>query len=223
MLESLKKDLVAMAKRVQREGLCRHLSGNLSAMDPKTGYVVITPSQVDRNILTNRDIVVLDLKAHVIENLSDLRPTSESLMHLEIYKTRPDVKAICHTHSMYATTFAVLNKPIPAVVYEITNLRVTKARIPVAPYGRPGTLALAKSVIEPLKEADVFLLQGHGAVAVSTTGIYNAYLKAAYIEEIAQLYFNVLCAGGGKEPFAFPQEELLNWAYPSQIKFPDKK
>ena len=119
MLESLKKDVVAMAKRAQKEGLCKHLSGNLSARDPETGYVVITPTQVDRDLLTARDMVVLDLDANVIENESGLRPTSESLMHLQIYKTRPDVNAICHTHSMYATTFAVLNKPIPAVVYEL--------------------------------------------------------------------------------------------------------
>lgn len=52
MLESLKKDVVAMAKRAQSEGLCKHLSGNLSARDPETGYVVITPTQVDRDLLT---------------------------------------------------------------------------------------------------------------------------------------------------------------------------
>ena len=95
MLESLKKDVVAMAKRAQKEGLCKHLSGNLSARDPETGYVVITPTQVDRDLLTARDMVVLDLDANVIENESGLRPTSESLMHLQIYKTRPDVNAIC--------------------------------------------------------------------------------------------------------------------------------
>ena len=78
MLESLKKDVVAMAKRAQKEGLCKHLSGNLSARDPETGYVVITPTQVDRELLTARDMVVLDLDANVIENESGLRPTSES-------------------------------------------------------------------------------------------------------------------------------------------------
>lgn len=222
MLESLKKDVVAMAKRAQKEGLCKHLSGNLSARDPETGYVVITPTQVDRELLTARDMVVLDLDANVIENESGLRPTSESLMHLQIYKTRPDVNAVCHTHSMYATTFAVLNKPIPAVVYEIANLGVTKSRIPVAPYGRPGTTDLSDSVIEPVQEADVFLLQGHGAVAVSQGNIYDAYLRAAYIEELAQLYYNALCAGQGEEPYFFPPEELQKWEYPSQIKFPNK-
>ena len=52
--------------------------------------------------------------------------------------------------------------------------------------------------------------------------IYDAYLRAAYIEELAQLYYNALCAGQGEEPYFFPPEELQKWEYPSQIKFPNK-
>lgn len=222
MLESLKSQVVAIAKRAQREGLCKHKSGNFSARDSKTGYVVITPTSLDRELLQVRDMVVMDLDANVIENPTGLRPTSESLMHLQIYKTRPDVMAIAHTHSMYATVFAVLEKPIPAVVYEIANLNCSKARIPVAPYGRPGTPALAESVIDPVQEADVLLLQGHGAVAVDQNNIDEAYLKACYIEELAELYHHALTANGGKEPKSFPPEELQKWAYPKEIQFPNE-
>lgn len=220
MLESLKNEVVAIAKRAQREGLCKHKSGNFSARDPQTGYVVITPTSLDRELLTARDMVVMDLDANVIENPSGLRPTSESLMHLKIYQTRPDVHAIAHTHSMYATVFAILNKPIPAVVYEVCTLNCSKARIPVAPYGRPGTTALAETVAEPVQEADVFLLQGHGAVGVDANTIGEAYLKACYIEELAELYHHALTANGGAEPDTFPAEELQRWEYPKEIKFP---
>ena len=99
---------------------------------------------------------------------------------------------------------------------------MSKSRIPVAPYGRPGSTDLSDSVIEPVQEADCFLLQGHGAVAVDSREIYDAYLKASYIEELAQLYFNSLVANRGQEPDYFPPEELQSWAYPSQIKFPNK-
>lgn len=119
MLENLKKDVCEIAKRAQRDGLCKHKSGNFSARDVKSGYIVITPTSVDRELLTPRDMIVMDLEANVIENLSGLKPTSESLMHITIYKTRKDANAIAHTHSMYATTFALLNKPIPAIVYEV--------------------------------------------------------------------------------------------------------
>ena len=220
MLESLKHEVMNIAKRAQREGLCKHKSGNFSARDEETGYVVITPTSVDREDLVVPDMIVMDLDANVIENQTGLRPTSESLMHLKIYQTRPDVRAIAHTHSMYATVFAVLEKPIPAVVYEIANLNCSKARIPVAPYGRPGTPALAESVVGPCQEADVFLLQGHGAVAVDEGNIGEAYLKVCYIEELAELYYHALVAGGGKEPNSFAAEELQKWEYPKEIKFP---
>ena len=142
-------------------------------------------------------------------------------MHLKIYQTRPDVRAIAHTHSQFATTFAVLEKPIPAVVYEIANLNCSKARIPVAPYGRPGTPALADSVVDSVKEADVLLLQGHGSVAVDEDNIDEAYLKVCYIEELAELYYHALTANGGQEPKSFPVEELQKWEYPKEIKFPN--
>lgn len=219
MLENLKKDVCEIAKRAQREGLCKHKSGNFSARDLETGYVVITPTSVDRDLLTPRDMIVMDLDANVLENLSGLKPTSESLMHLMIYRQRPKATAVAHTHSMYATVFALLNKEIPAVVYEVANLGLTKARIPVAPYGRPGTTELADSVIESCTEADCFLLEKHGAVALDERDIYEAFLKAAYIEELAELYYHALEVNGGKEPDSFDQSELQKWEYPSQIKF----
>lgn len=219
MLETLKKDVCLIAKRAQKDGLCKHKSGNFSARDLESGYVVITPTSVDRELLTPRDMVVMDLDANVVENLSGLRPTSESLMHLMIYRQRPEATAIAHTHSAYATTFALLNKPIPAIVYEVANLGLTKARVPVAPYGRPGTTELAESVIESCKEADCFLLEKHGAVALDNRDIYEAFLKAAYIEELAELYHHALTANNCQEPPAFAQEELQKWEYPAQIKF----
>lgn len=219
MLETLKKDVCQIAKRAQKDGLCKHKSGNFSARDLESGYVVITPTSVDRELLTPRDMIVMDLDATVIENLSGLKPTSESLMHLMIYRQRPEATAIAHTHSAYATTFALLNKPIPAIVYEVANLGLTKGRVPVAPYGRPGTTDLADSVIESCKEADCFLLEKHGAVALDDRDIYEAFLKAAYIEELAELYHHALTANNCQEPPAFAQEELQKWEYPSQIKF----
>lgn len=219
MLETLKKDVCQIAKRAQKDGLCKHKSGNFSARDLGSGYVVITPTSVDRELLTPRDMIVMDLDATVVENLSGLKPTSESLMHLMIYRQRPEATAIAHTHSAYATTFALLNKPIPGIVYEVANLGLTKGRVPVAPYGRPGTTDLADSVIESCKEADCFLLEKHGAVALDSRDIYEAFLKAAYIEELAELYHHALTANNCQEPPAFAQEELQKWEYPSQIKF----
>lgn len=146
MLEELKKEVVKIAKEADRSGLCKHKSGNFSIRDKETGYVVVTPAAVDRAELTYHDICVVDLDANVIEAVTDLKPTSELLMHLEIYKTREDVRAVVHTHSRIATSFAVVNKPIPAIIYECATLGLKDAMIPVAPYGRPGTRELSNSV-----------------------------------------------------------------------------
>lgn len=217
MLEYLKKEVCEIAKRAQRDGLCKHKTGNFSVRDKISGYVVITPTSLDRELLTPRDMVVIDVNANIIENLSGLMPTSELFMHLMIYKKREDALAIVHTHSAFATTFALLKKPIPALVYEVAALGLTKARIPVAPYGRPGTRALAESVVDAAKEAQCFLIEKHGAVAFDTD-IYEAFLKAAYIEELAELYYRSLTVNCGKEPETFEQEELDSWQYPADVK-----
>lgn len=220
MLEPLKSDLVAVARRAQHDGLCKHKSGNFSIRDADSGLLVVSPTSLDRDEMSPRDVVVMNLDAEVVENESGLRPTSEVLMHLEIYKARPEVRAIVHTHSAYATTFALLNKPIPAIVYEVANLGLTRARVPVAPYGRPGTPELAQYVREAVTEADCVLLEKHGAVAVDERSIYEAFLKASYIEELAELYHHALTANQGQEPDSFEPEELRKWAYPPQITFP---
>ena len=220
MLEELKKRVIATAQSAQRDGLCKHKSGNFSMRDPETNYVVITPSGVDRELLVPEDMVVIDLDANVIEYRKGIRPSSEVLMHLMIYKTRPAVMAVAHTHSMYASVFAVLGKEIPAVVYEAMVLGLKTGVIPVAPYGRPGSMELAESVIEPIKISDALLLARHGALAVDENDIESAYLKANYIEEFAEIYYHVLTVTKGTEPPTFGPEELRAWGYPEEIKFP---
>lgn len=88
---------------------------------------------------------------------------------------------------------------------------------------RPGTPALAGNVIDSINGADCILLEKHGAVAVDDRNIYEAFLKAAYIEELAELYHHSLTANHGDEPASFEQDELQQWAYPAQITFPNRK
>ncbi len=217
MLEELKQQVVKYALSADRSGLCKHRAGNFSARDLKTGYVCITPTGVDREELSYHDIVVLDLEANVIEAETGLRPTSESLMHLSVYRSRPDVLAVAHTHSRFATAFAVLKKPIPAVVYEILGLGCKEGYIPVAPYGRPGTPELARSIIEPLQVSDVALMESHGVIAVDKD-LKEALLKAHYIEEMAEIYYRALMINGGQEPPTVSLDELKKWEYPKEIK-----
>ena len=218
MLKEIKRKVLECAVRAEEMGLCRHRSGNFSIRDEDTGLVCITPTGMDRSEMTYHDIVVVNMKAEVVEAETMHRPTSEVTMHLKIYEARPDVNAVVHTHSKFALTFAILNKPIPAIVTELMHLGCREGYIPVAPYGRPGTPALAESVIAPLGISDVVLMEKHGAVAVDKS-IKEALLKAAYLEELAEIYYNTLTLlGPGREPDYVSKEELQKWAYPKEIK-----
>jgi L-fuculose-phosphate aldolase len=217
MLEKLKEKVVKIAKEADKSGMCKHKSGNFSIRDEKTGYVVITPSGVSREILAPEHISVVDLDDNVIEMKTEYKPSSEILMHLEIYKTRQDVMAVAHTHSRFATAFSVLGKEIPPIIYECNNCS-KNGRIPVAPYGRPGTQVLAQNVADTLKYSDVCLMESHGAIAVGND-IEDAFLKAQYLEEIAEIYYITLTLNNLKEPNILPKEELEKWKYPSEVKF----
>ena len=142
MLDTLKEQVVAVAKEAERLGMCRHKSGNFSIYDPETGYVVITPSGVARDVLGPEHVCVMDLSGRVIERAAEVKPSSEAMMHLYIYKERKDIRAIVHTHARYSTAFSIMNKPIRPIVYECAYLGKT-GTVPVAPYGRAGTVDLA--------------------------------------------------------------------------------
>lgn len=215
MLEKLKRQVVRYAQQAEREGLCKHRSGNFSIHDKESGYIVITPTGMDRAEMLPEDVVVIDMQGNVVEALTGKKPTSESMMHMAVYKARPEVGAIVHTHSKNATAFAVMNKPIPAIVYELFLLGCKKGYIPVAPYGRPGTKELAESVLKPLAISDVALMQAHGVIAVADD-LKEALLRASYVEELAEIYYKTLTVLG-HEPDVVPVEELANWKYPSKL------
>jgi L-fuculose-phosphate aldolase len=213
MLEQLKKEVVRIAKLADDNGLCKHGSGNFSIRDEDSGYIVITPSAVSRDELTYEHVCVIDLDGKIIEKMESVRPSSESLMHLEVYKTRSDLKSIAHTHSKFATTFAVLDKEIPPITYESIAYG---AKLPIAPYGRPGTVDLAKSIVEPLKESDCCLMSKHGVLATSVNNLYDAFLKAVYIEEVAEIYYRAITINPGIGGIS--QDEFDKWAYPEEIE-----
>ena len=212
MLEEIKENVLCYALQADREGLCRHRSGNFSVRDAETGLICITPTAMDREEMTADDIVVIDMDGHTVESLHDQRPTSELMMHTAIYRSRSDVHAVAHTHSRAATAFAVMNKSIPAIVYELSILGCKEGYVPVAPYGRPGTRAAAENVLAPLSISDVALMQAHGVVAVADS-LKEALLRASYVEELADIYYRTLTVLG-HEPPTIPADELAKWKYP---------
>ncbi|MBQ1447308.1 MAG: class II aldolase/adducin family protein [Solobacterium sp.] len=213
MLEELKAEVVRIARKAQNSGLCKHKAGNVSALDPETGLVCITPSGVDRDYLTPDQVCVVDFDLNCIEGG---RPSSETLMHIECYKERPDIRAIVHTHSAMASAFACLNRPIPSFIFELFVFHLDNGVIPVAPYALPGTMDLARSVAETVKRSDLVLMERHGTIAVGGN-LNEAYENADYIEELAKIYYTILTLNNGQDCKLFKPEDFRKWKYPDQI------
>lgn len=204
MLDNLRIKLVKIAKDAEKYGLCKEKTGSFSIRDKSTGYILITPSQVSRDILTPKDICILDLDGKEIEVQKDMKPSREKLIHLEIYKNKKNIRAVMYTHSLYATVFAVANKVIPPIV---SDSRHYGGYIYVAPYEKAQTIELAKSVIEPLSKNDACLLERHGVVIVSEN-IDDVLTKARYVEDVAEIYYKVLVLNQFNEPKRLNFEEL---------------
>lgn len=204
MLENLKIKLVKIAQDAEKYGLCKEKTGNFSIRDATTGYILITPSQINRSNLKPESICVVDLDGNIIEIQKGKKPSREMLLHLEIYKEKKDVRAIMYTHSLYATIFAVANKVIPPIV---SDSRHYGGYIYVAPYEKAQTLELAKSAIEPLKKNDVCLLERHGVV-ITSKNIDEVLTKARYVEDVAEIYYKVLVLNKFEEPKRLDIEEI---------------
>jgi L-fuculose-phosphate aldolase len=162
-------------------GLVRGTSGNVSVRDPDSGAIAITPTGLAYAGMRDSDVAVLALDGSQLDGA--LRPTSEVALHLGVYRARPDVGAVVHTHSMFATTFAVLGEQIPPVHYLI--VRAGEA-VPVAPYARYGTAQLAESCVRALGTGFAVLLANHGVVAVETD-LSAAMAVAEAVEYTAEL------------------------------------
>jgi L-ribulose-5-phosphate 4-epimerase len=113
MLEDLKRQVLEANLSLVRHKLVLLTFGNVSGIDRKTGLVVIKPSGVAYDKLTLKNLAVVSLEGKVVEGR--LRPSSDTPTHLALYRAWPEVNAVCHTHSAYATVFCQARVPIPCL------------------------------------------------------------------------------------------------------------
>src|SRR2546428_14004384 len=114
LLPELRAELALYAKKMYDSHLVRATQGNLSARDLESGYICLTPSGADYQLLTAEDIVVVDENSSVVEGKR--RPTVETPVHTLILRRRRDIHCVMHTHSPYATAFGVIYQPIPMIL-----------------------------------------------------------------------------------------------------------
>ncbi len=190
MLESLKEELLNLNLELPKNGLVAWTSGNVSIRDSQTGLVLIKPSGLRYDEMKSNDMVVVDLEGRVVEG--NLKPSSDTASHLYIYRHRPDVGGIVHTHSRYATAFAALGRPIPCVLTAIAD--EFGGPIPCGPFALIGGEEIGKVVVENIGISPAILLKNHGVFTIGKTGL-DAVKSAVMTEDVAATVWLALQLG----------------------------
>ncbi len=196
------KDLVMKTGvKMAGAGLVIGTWGNISQRVKKDNLVAITPSGMPYGCLQMVDIVVMDMEGRVVEG--ERRPSSEYMMHLEIYKKRPDVVAIVHTHSIYASALAVARESVPPILEDVAQ--IVGGAVPVADYARAGTMELAVNAAVGINQSNAVLLANHGVVGVGSN-LDEALMVCQIVEKAAQVYILSKMAGN---PYVLPDSEVI--------------
>ena len=172
------------------DGLTTGTGGNLSVALRSEGVIAITPSGIDYDKIKLDDISLINFDGL---HIAGEKPSSEWQLHLKLYNLRPEIDAVVHTHSRFATTLALLHEPLPACHYLIGVAGCKEIR--VAPYATFGTEELAAKTAAALGPNDrCILMANHGLIAVGKN-LTSAYDTALYIEEVAELYHRATAIG----------------------------
>ncbi len=189
ILEEARKAIVAYGRKLIDSGLTRGTGGNLSLCDRRERLWAVSPSGLDYYAVEADDVVVLDEEGRVVDGAG--RPSSEWELHLEVYRRRPDVAAVVHTHSPFATVLACLGLEIPPVHYLVG---FAGSKVVVAPYATFGTTELARLTSEALGGSGAVLMAHHGLLAVGAD-LDRAFNVAEEIEFVAELYWRARALG----------------------------
>ena len=190
MERELRRQICRTGRKMYARGFVVACEGNLSVR-LNSGRVLVTPTGACKGSLVPEDLVVTDLNGAVL--CGARKPTSEMLMHLLYYRLRPDVQAVCHAHPPTATGFAAagraLEKPVLPEIIEGLG------KIPLAPYGKPGTTELCTSLEPLVTKYDAILLENHGVVTCGPS-LVTAYHRLETVEQFARVLLTAELLGG---------------------------
>lgn len=179
--EQLRADIVEIGRRLHARAYVASNDGNISVrLDDER--LLTTPKGVSKGFMTPDMLVITDLDGHRLAGGRD--PSSELLMHLAVYRNRPQAAAVVHAHPPTATGFAVAGIALDRAV--LAEVVTTLGSIPIADYGTPSTQELADAVQEHIKVHDGLLLANHGALTVAGE-LFAAYYKMETIEHFARI------------------------------------
>ncbi len=182
-----RQQLTEATREMYRRGLVGAYSGNTSVRlsgAGNDGLLLVTPTHHPYYRLEPDELVVVDLDGKPISE-GGLQPSSETQLHLEIYRTRDDVQAVVHTHSVHASAASVVGRDIPPLIDEM--LLTIGGPVKVGKYAFPGTQLLAQEACAALGDRNAALLRNHGVVSVGPD-IWEALEVADLVERLAQIF-----------------------------------
>lgn len=186
-----KEEVLKYSQLLYNKGYIVGTGGNVSVLIEGEDLIAITPSGKDYMTLTPEDICVVDFNMSLIEG--KFKPSIETGMHICIYQNRRDVKAVMHTHQTFASVFALINEPIPALFDEVV-LSIGDT-VDVIPYALSGTTDLVKNVAEKLdNQNNCYIMQNHGALSLGIN-LQKAFTNVELLEKCSRVYYYALSTG----------------------------
>ena len=183
-------DVIVYARRAAEYGLVPNTQGNVSARDPATGLIAITPHDLPYGALSADDVVIVDENGNKVAGTHD--PSFETPVHCAVYRARPDVMAMVHTEPTYVNCLGAVGKPIePIVVSLLVNLG---GAIPVMPFMPSGTEAFGRVMLEVMGDGAGVIWANHGLLTVGRS-VEEAFRRTVIVEHAAQIYHLALLHG----------------------------
>ncbi len=194
--ETERREVLRAVERIVAAGLVAGSSGNVSRRiaTPDAELLVVTASGVPYHRFTLDDVLVVDFDIDPV--VGEGVPSSESLLHLAVYRARPDVSAVVHTHSVYASAFAAAARPVLPVLDE--QVVLLGGAVEVAEYGPSASEELAAHCVTALGERAAVLLRSHGVVGVGRD-LDEALAAVELTERVAQVQVLSAVLGGAQE------------------------
>ncbi len=194
----IKQEILDCCRRSMEYGLNFNTQGNISVRVPATGLIAITPAGLEYDQMTAGDIVVVDVGGRRVEG--DRQPSSETDVHLVVYRRRPDVNAIVHTEPVYSNVFGVLGRPVEAIL--INMVIYSRGPVPVMPFMPSNTTEFGEAMVKVLGDRNAVIWGNHGLMTVGAD-LTSAFRCNVAVETAARVQHAALCLG---------QPHVLNYA-----------
>ncbi|NLB51217.1 MAG: hypothetical protein GX809_06525 [Clostridiaceae bacterium] len=213
MLKELKQEVYESLMELPKNRLVTMHSGTVSGRDPKTGHIVIKPTGFRYDLLTPNDLLVMDSKGNILEGT--LRPSSDTATHLYLYEHRPDINGIVHTHSPYACIFAVLGRPIPAVM---TSAALLGGEVPIGEYAAVGGEDIGSEIVAKIGNNAAIIMKNHGVYTMAST-VWQATIDAVEVEDLAKIAHFAMLHGA---PNVLTDEQISEFQNIYQTRYGQK-